>query len=255
MQMSQFAWTTFSSLPVTEKTKSNYGGAFRRYVEPFLGQRDIASITRGDIQGVLAPLSPPSAQQTLMMLKMLFREAEIQGLVTDRPTDHVRTERVVVRPKRFLTWEFMQTVHFGRYDNQIRFLALHGLRWGEAVVLTPSDIHEGRVWINRSVHGRTKSAAGVRSVPYLGHFEPFPRDRRSLARVLTPHGVTIHSLRKTYAYLLKRSGVHVSTAQRLLGHSSPTVTLAVYTQVLDDEIDEAGQILLSRIGGPAATGS
>ena len=243
MQMSQFAWTTFSSLPVTEKTKSNYGGAFRRYVEPSLGQRNIASITRGDIQGVLAPLSPPSAQQTLMMLKMLFREAEIQGLVTDRPTDHVRTERVVVRPKRFLTWEFMQTVHFGRYDNQIRFLALHGLRWGEAVALTEADIRDGRVWISKSVHGDTKSRAGVRSVPYMGHFEPFPKDRRSLVRPLAAFGVDIHSLRKTYAYLLKKTGVHVSTAQKLLGHASPHLTLAVYTQVLDEEIDEAGDLL------------
>jgi hypothetical protein len=28
-----------------------------------------------------------------------------------------------------------------------------------------------------------------------------------------------------------------------LGHSDPKVTLAVYTQVLDNEIDEAGDIL------------
>jgi integrase len=35
----------------------------------------------------------------------------------------------------------------------------------------------------------------------------------------------------------------VTTAQKLLGHSDPIMTLKVYTSVLDNEIDEAGNIL------------
>jgi integrase len=35
----------------------------------------------------------------------------------------------------------------------------------------------------------------------------------------------------------------VTTAQKLLGHSDVKVTLKVYTQVLDDEIDAAGDLL------------
>jgi len=45
------------------------------------------------------------------------------------------------------------------------------------------------------------------------------------------------------AYILKSQGVHVTTAQKLLGHSDVKVTLKVYTQVLDDEIDAAGDLL------------
>ena len=41
----------------------------------------------------------------------------------------------------------------------------------------------------------------------------------------------------------------MTTAQRLLGHSDPKVTLAVYTQVLDNEIDEAGVILKLMVQG------
>ena len=79
-------------------------------------------------------------------------------------------------------------------------------------------------------------------------FKPFPTTRRPLRKVLAPHGITIHSLRHTYAYLLKSQGVHVTTAQRLLGHSDPKVTLSVYTQVLDTEIDDTGIMLRSFIG-------
>jgi integrase len=55
----------------------------------------------------------------------------------------------------------------------------------------------------------------------------------------------VHSFRRSYAYLLKTQKIHVTTAQKLLGHSDPMMTLRVYTSVLDSEIDEAGEILLS----------
>jgi integrase len=63
--------------------------------------------------------------------------------------------------------------------------------------------------------------------------------RKSLANA----GVHIHSLRHTYAYLLKTSRVHVTTAQKLMGHSDPKITLGIYTRFRDDEIDEAGRLM------------
>jgi integrase len=126
------------------------------------------------------------------------------------------------------------------------------LRWSEAVALTPDDIRDGRVHVTKSVHGQTKSKAGIRVVPLVSPFKPLPATRKALRRVLRPYGVTIHSLRHTYAYLLKTQGVHVTTAQRLLGHSDPKVTLAIYTQVLDNEIDDAGTLLKTFIGNEQA---
>jgi integrase len=62
------------------------------------------------------------------------------------------------------------------------------------------------------------------------------------------HGITVHSLRRTYAYLLKTQGIHVTTAQRLLGHSDPVLTMRIYTGVLDSEIDEAAKYLKKNLG-------
>jgi integrase len=75
----------------------------------------------------------------------------------------------------------------------------------------------------------------------------FPTSPKTLRKVLAPYGITIHSLRHSYAYLLKQQGVHVTTAQRLLGHSDPRITMGIYTQVLDNEIDEAGVVLAKAI--------
>jgi integrase len=147
---------------------------------------------------------------------------------------------------RFLTWDQLADVNLGKYSEQIKFLALHGLRWGEAVALRQEDIYDGLVHINKSVHGATKTKAGVRVVPYVGHFKKFPKTRKPLAKILNAHGVNIHSLRKTYAYVLKSNGVHVTTAQRLMGHASPMVTLGIYTAVLDDEIISTGKILIDK---------
>jgi integrase len=63
---------------------------------------------------------------------------------------------------------------------------------------------------------------------------------KTLRKAVNKHGINVHSLRRTYAYLLKTQGVHVTTAQKLLGHSDPMMTLKVYTSVLDSEIDDAG---------------
>ena len=111
--------------------------------------------------------------------------------------------------------------------------------------MTEADIVNGRVYVKRSKWGETKTPSGVRSVPLMSEFVEFPKYQDGIARALKPYGVTVHSLRKTYAYMLKSSDVHVTTAVKLLGHSNPMVTLKIYTQVLDSEIDKSGELLRS----------
>ena len=87
----------------------------------------------------------------------------------------------------------------------------------------------------------------MRRIPYLGHFKPFPKSYKPMQLTANKNGVTVHSFRRTYAYLLKTQGIHVTTAQKLLGHSDPIVTLKIYTSVLDNEIGDAGEKLFKFI--------
>ena len=116
----------------------------------------------------------------------------------------------------------------------------HGLRWGEAVALRETDIYGGQVHISRSIYGPTKTPSGIRVVPYFGFFQQFPRSRRAIAQKLGEQGVTIHSLRKTYAYFLKTNNVHVTTAAKFMGHSDPGITMKIYTLVRDEEVIHIG---------------
>jgi hypothetical protein len=78
---------------------------------------------------------------------------------------------------------------------------------------------------------------------------------RPAIRTLTPH-----TLRRTFASILAECNVPPRRAMYLLGHTDPTLTIAVYQQVLDlgdagiktlerllgARLDEVGQVLCGR---------
>jgi integrase len=247
ISFSEFAAQTFAILPVTKKTVENYEGSVRRHFNPVIGSIPVSKISKNQLVKILEKLPPHTHYQALMAVRVIFREALYRELIEESPAASIRTPKTPVKPYNFLTWESLQTIDFGYQTTRIRFLALHGLRWGEAAALRDDDIYDGLVHVSKSVHGATKSKAGVREVPYISDFQPFPRYQKSVAKALRPHGVTIHSLRKTYAYTLKSANVHVTTAAKLLGHSNPLVTMKIYTAVLDDETVRAGEAVKSFI--------
>ena len=243
MQLDLWAAQVWPTLNVTRKTLTNYEGAYRRNLSTSLGLKDLKEISRSDLLQVLDRLTPHSRYQALMVAKVLFREALQHQQVKDTPTAGIPSRQPISRPLPFLRWEDLKTLDFGSQTARIHFLALHGLRYGEAAALQESDIRGGRIHVERSIHGATKSPSGVRTVPQVSPFEPFPRYQNSIAKQLKTYGVNVHSLRRTYAYILKCSGVHVTTASKLMGHSNPNITMKIYTAVLDDEIDQTKERL------------
>ena len=243
MNVDVWAETFWTVLNVRKKTLFDYKALYRRHLQPVIGQLELNDVPSVEIQKVLLGLSPQTAKHTLMVLKSMYREAILYKVANTNPTQGLKTTPIRFQPKKFLTWEEVNALDWGKYNNQVRFVALHGLRWSEAVVITEEDIRDGFVWVSKSFHGDVKSSASNRKVPYLGFFEPLPISYKALRKAVNKHGINVHSLRRTYAYLLKTQGVHVTTAQKLLGHSDPMMTLKVYTSVLDSEIDDAGDSL------------
>ena len=243
MTMNEWVETLWQVLSVRPKTIQSYKNLYRLHIKPLAGDLSLDQLNLVMMQKKLLELPPQTSRHTLMLLKTIYREAILYGVVADSLPNKLKCKPVQVKQKPFLTWEQVNEIDWGRYNNQIRFLALHGLRWSEAVVISKDDIRDGYVYINRSLNGACKSLSGVRKIPYLGHFEPLPRAYKTLQKTVSKRGITVHSLRRTYAYLLKTQGVHVTTAQKLLGHSDPLMTLKVYTSVRDEEIQETGTLL------------
>ena len=247
LELWQFFDYILPLLAISVKTSKNYASAFEVNIKKNLGHRKLNSIKKGELVDLLAPLPAQTKYQTLMVLRVIFREAEARELVKKNVAKEIKSPKIQVKPRKFLTWEELSTINFGYQTKRIHFLALHGLRYGEAAALTKRDIRDGYVHITKSKWGATKSEAGNRKVPLVSEFVPFPKYQTTIARALKPHGVTVHSLRRTYAYTLESAGIHVTTAAKLMGHSNPMMTLKVYTQVKDDETGAAGVAIASYI--------
>jgi len=243
MEFSQLTKEVLRDLPIRKKTLQTYRSIYRCHLELLLGSQQIEDVARADIQGILKLLPPQTAAMTLAVLKTIYREAIARELIEHSPAASIRSAQIQVVPRKFMTIDELEVSDLGKYRVQIMFLAFHGLRWGEAVALTEADIHEERVHVTKSIHGQTKTKAGIRIVPLMSPFKRFPATPKGIRKICHAQGIHIHSLRHTYAYLLKTSGVHVTTAQQLLGHSDPRVTLGVYTQFRDNEIEDAAELM------------
>lgn len=65
-------------------------------------------------------------------------------------------------------------------------------------------------------------------------------------RALTDAGLprmTVHDLRHTAASLAIASGANVKAMQRMLGHASAAMTLDVYADLFDDDVDAVSAAL------------
>lgn len=246
MLLREWADASWSLLVVRPTTLRDYQGKYRKHIDPVLGGREMADITRRDVQTWLLRLSPTVGKATLPILMTLYREANRYDICDNNPTLGVKKKPHIPKRRDFLTVEDIDALDFGpKHTDLFRFLARHGMRWSEVMSLRPEDIHGGYVFITRSADGPTKSAKS-RQVPYLGYFRPdFPRNytwarKKFMSRT---NNLTIHSLRKTYAHMLKSRGIHPQVAQKLLGHSTIVLTMDLYTDVLPSELEEARHLL------------
>jgi integrase len=154
---------------------------------------------------------------------------------------------------------------------------LTGLRWSELVGLRVGDIDlkARRLYVRqaapdvegRIIVGPPKTRAAVRTVPLpqivIDALKPRIQNRSPKEQAITsPNGgflrsnnwrrhthwnkalkktglapLTIHDLRHTYASLARKSGADLRYVQKTMGHSTPTVTANIYSDLYSDELD------------------
>lgn len=77
-------------------------------------------------------------------------------------------------------------------------------------------------------------------IDYFGRPRSLGASRSWFMRALVDAGLermTIHDLRHTAASLAISSGANVKAVQRMLGHASAAMTLDVYADLFDDDLD------------------
>ena len=170
----------------------------------------------------------------------------------------------------------------GEYQGLVLLLAYTGLRWGEAMGLRVRDLDllrrranvtENAVQSGTQIFTGTPKSHKQRDVPLprflITHLARqcegkdrddllFPGDgdgghlRRPhptsgwFAKAVAESGVprvTPHDLRHTAASLAVSAGANVKAVQKMLGHASAAMTLDIYSDLFDDDLDAVGTAL------------
>lgn len=169
------------------------------------------------------------------------------------------------------------------WDWLILLIAKTGLRFSEAIALTPEDfdfIHQtisvNKTWDYKTGTGfqPTKNKSSIRKVQIdwqLGmQFQQLVRNKKLDVPIFvtdsicnsTPNKwlerhckrcnipvISIHGLRHTHASLLMFAGVSIASVSRRLGHSSITTTQKVYMHIINELENQDNDLVMRYLAG------
>ncbi len=253
-------------------------GYYRKQILPWFRGRQVADITRRDVQKWFASLhaTPVSADRSAPILSVIMRQAEVYGYRPEDSNPCTGIKRYRRRGReRFLSAREIRRLAsvLARHEAArpllvavITLLLLTGCRKSEILTLEWTGYREGKLFLRDSKTGpRTvwlSSAARVvldrlpRSTRWVF---PAPRADGPLSihaidwfwrRVRAEAGfpdVRLHDLRHSYASIALAHGETVLVIGRLLGHSNPATTLK-YTHLADKTVREAVEAVGSVLG-------
>ncbi|MEU8242094.1 tyrosine-type recombinase/integrase [Actinoplanes missouriensis] len=230
-----------------------------------------------------AGLAASTIRQAHRVFSLLLAEAVRDGRLPRNVATGVRLPRVGKAEKIFLTHAQVADLADAAETHGliVRVLAYTGIRWGELAALRVKrvDLVRRRLLIAESmteINGKavfgTPKTHQRRSVPvprFLidplqvqianrsrddlvftspeggvlrnNNFRRRVFDRASQKAGLA--GVTPHELRHTAASLAVAEGANVKAVQRMLGHASAAMTLDVYADLFEDDLDQVAESL------------
>mgnify|MGYP002802915358 FL=1 len=236
----------------------------RTSVKPALeafGGKPLEEITSDDVQSLLLSIRAPRSRELCKInLSQLFKKAVTQRILDVNPCDAVEIRKYKKAHKSALTGEeqgrFLVGARTSPHALLFRLMLSTGLRIGEALALTKSDIdfENSRLTVcknviflkgQRIVQDTPKSEAGNRTIPVpqdiCAELQGLPGDtlfpctynaaKKALEKIAKANDIkmTLHTLRHTYATRLEEAGIPPKVKQYLLGHSSLEMTQNTYT--------------------------
>lgn len=229
------------------------------------------------------PAGASVVRRTHFVLSRILADAVRDNLIAKNPTADVKLPRTIRKRPVYLTHVQVGALaeSAGEWDGLVLLLAYCGLRWGEAIGLRVHDLDmlrkrasvtENAVQSGSGIHVGTPKAHKARTVPLPEFLLPYlarrcegkPRDGllwpgedgRHLRRPHAASGwfakavkasgvprVTPHDLRHTAASLAVSAGANVKAVQKMLGHASAAMTLDVYADLFDDDLEAVATAL------------
>ena len=247
----------------------------RRDFLPFWKSRDIGDISKRDVvavlDGILGRGTPSAANHAFAYINHFFNWAVSRGILDGSPclglslpAAKVSRERVLSDQELAIVWKEAQKTSYP-FGAIVQLLILTGQRRGEVTKMSWAQVDiENAIWTlppeltkNKREHNLPMSAAVVdivEGIPRLSEtfvfpargsktnsFSGFSKSKRRLADACGIETWTLHDLRRTVATGLARLQVQPHVIEKILNHSSGTISgvAAVYNrfQYIDEMRD------------------
>lgn len=286
-----------------ESSKTSIKSHLKRYIKPLLGKRKVPALTLADVDGfyvrVFRQTSKVTANRCLSLLSVLCELALVKGwgtgdgwargnpckLYRGRKDEKARERKLSLEEFSALGKALDECEENAVAVDAIRFLAVTGLRLGEALGLTWKDVDfKKRVMVFR--RHKTSSKAGTKRLPINDQGLAILR-RREQAKVLgndhvfTGHkrgehysaldrnwnhihelaglgdspdgGFHMHDFRRVFMSTCQEVGYPLAIAKTLLGHSlgkiTDTYTALDPTGILAQASNATGEWIAEALAG------
>ena len=261
------AWARDRKRPNTYRLES---GIIKNHLKPFFGQWMLSQIQPEDIDKYISErrkttITARSVNLELGLLSLMMKKAiEWKNLLRSPFTRSVRLKELDSQQRRALNQaEITRLLECAQGNARllIAILAYTGCRLSEAMFLSWSDIDLEREQITiqpKPAYGFNTKNGKSRVVPMHPQLKAILEDcekkegwlfkkpngkritslRRGFetaCRKADLEGVSAHCLRHSFATLMIQAGTDPRTLADLLGHSSPVITLQVYSHSFDSQ--------------------
>ncbi len=202
-------------------------------------------------------ISPKAVNNMLGYLNAVFNELYRNEIIDyENPLGKVRPIKIKERELSYLDHDQI-TELFNKLDRvcinpHVKLIAKiclsTGCRWGEAQSLHGRNVRNGKITFTDTKSGKNRTVpiskelqAEIRS---HGDGQLFTNSEETFRRTLrmcsfeVPKGQATHILRHTFASWFMINGGNILTLQRILGHSSITMTMR-YAHLAPDHLQEA----------------
>lgn len=246
-----------------EQSLNNLKGIFNNHILPLIGNKSLRRINSQDLQVIFNNMRSIPRQATIayIQLNSCFEQAYRLNILSHNPCLAVVIKKDKGSKGRALTKEEEQQLvdYVKRTNNPMQlyiylYLAL-GVRRSELLSIDGINDVDRQ---NNIVHVRgSKTESSDRYIqtlpsvvalipqthkPFLWTADKVNRKFKEICDILGFEGITLHSLRHTFATRCIESGVSDIVVQKWLGHASITMTLDRYTHISEEfkqqEIDK-----------------
>lgn len=258
------------------QTVTNYKSQLKPLVA-FAGKKSLERIT--DLSFDLAneficgykQMKPNSKAQKLKVCRLFFKWAfKTWDIGSENPFSRIKYPKIGKTEKNFWTPEQVEKILDAKIDDKeiepefrycMALMAYAGLRYFEARKAAWGDF-EGdfmkvtgkggkfaKVPVSAKLRAETERFLNGREIPAAGPIFSAKvtntNTNRTIKAAAAAAGIKFegrancHRFRHSFASNILRSGASVVTTQRLLRHSTPTITLSVYSHVLKEDLTDA----------------